>query len=107
MVGSSPSMPPPSSAGSDAAFCRARAVARVLAACLAATIAAGGCSAFSPGAGTRPKETKQGSLDAEFVARPLVTEKDRAAGHFLAAIIARFDNDYETAMRETAKAVAA
>lgn len=37
--------------------------------------------------------------------RPRISDGDRARGHFLAAMMARFDNDYPTATREIAKAV--
>ena len=36
-----------------------------------------------------------------------LTGKERASGHFLAAVVARFEHDWGTATRETAKAVAA
>ena len=70
-----------------------------------AVVVASGCATT-----TRQEAKSQGTLataEAEFVARPLISETDRAGGHFLAAIVARFDNDYETATRETAKAVEA
>ncbi len=68
-------------------------------------IALSGCSTLSHPT-TKPRGIMAGG-DAEFMAKPLLSERDRAGGHFLAAIVARFDNDYETATRETAKAVAA
>ncbi len=76
----------------------------VLLAALAVVTA--GCSATRP-ASQVPKSSVNGIDKTEFHARPYLSESDLAGGHFLAAIVARFDNDYETAMRETAKAVAA
>ncbi len=69
-----------------------------------ACVIASGCATSAV---TQRRPTTNGVAKADFVARPLVTERDRAAGHFLAAVLARFDNDYETATRETAKAVSA
>ncbi|HEY2775256.1 MAG TPA: tetratricopeptide repeat protein [Candidatus Binatia bacterium] len=58
--------------------------------------------------GPRPvSDERRQASGAEFTERPTVSESDKARGHFLAAIVARFDNDYETATRETVKAVAA
>ncbi len=78
-----------------------------LPALLAVVALAAGCSAtVGPRTGTAVGSKTDGA-GTDFVVRPLLTESDRAGGHFLAAIVARFDNDYETAMRETARAVAA
>jgi tetratricopeptide (TPR) repeat protein len=73
---------------------------------LALAVLAGGCSTTRTTAPS-PKTSVNGIDKTEFHARPYLSESDLAGGHFLAAIVARFDNDYETAMRETAKAVAA
>ena len=85
---------------------RARVPFRALPPLLAVVLLAAGCAALArPGSrgGYAPGD---GVAKAEFAAKPQVTETDRARGHFLAAIVARFDNDYETATRETARAVA-
>lgn len=87
--------------GRPRARLRFRALVPVLALALAA-----GCSATRTS--TKSSEARSSAIDkTEFYAKPYLSESDLAGGHFLAAIVARFDNDYETAMRETAKAVAA
>ncbi|MFN2425140.1 MAG: tetratricopeptide repeat protein [Candidatus Binatia bacterium] len=83
---------------------RARVFLRALPSVLAVVILAAGCAGQRSGL-RGGRSSAKSPLLAEFVARPQVTESDRAAGHFLAAIVARFDNDYETATRETARAV--
>lgn len=70
---------------------------------LAVLALACGCSVVG---GPRHEGVENADIDV-FEGKPLLTERDRAGGHFLAAIVARFDNDYDTATRETAKAVAA
>jgi len=85
---------------------RARVPFRALPSLLAVVVLAAGCAAVAR-PGTRGHGPVNGMARAEFQAKPLVTEGDRARGHFLAAIVARFDNDYETATRETALAAAA
>ncbi len=79
---------------------RARVPFRAWPVLLAVVALGAGCSALSRPGGVHG--SSNGYARSEFVARPLVTQQDRAGGHFLAAIVARFDNDYETATRETA-----
>jgi len=79
---------------------------RVLSALLAIAFVTSGCATSRTGArGSRAKVDEP--VLAELVVRPQISESDRAGGHFLAAVVARFDNDYVTATRETARAVAA
>lgn len=84
---------------------RARIASYELPAVLIALVLVAGCSAM-PGA-TTPRISANGVARSDFVTGPLITEQDRAKGHFLAAVVARFDNDYATATRETARAVSA
>lgn len=107
VVASAPSMMSCCTAGRDAEHRRARVVLRALPVLVAVGVLLGGCSAISPRGASRTTKTATNGLRAEFTAQPVLTAQERAGGHFLAAIIARFDNDYETAMRETAKAVEA
>jgi tetratricopeptide (TPR) repeat protein len=79
---------------------------RALVPLLALAAIAGGCTVSRP-VSHAPKTSVNGIDKTEFHARPYLSKSDLAGGHFLAAIVARFDNDYETAMRETAKAVEA
>lgn len=76
-----------------------------LLAVVAIAAGSGGCAVVS-GSGRGALHGRDGVGDVDFGPRPELTAADRARGHFLAAIVARFDNDYETATRETAKAVA-
>jgi tetratricopeptide (TPR) repeat protein len=71
---------------------------------LACLLLASGCALTGSSRGRHPNGD---STEVVLAGRPLITAQDRAGGHFLAAIVARFDNDYETATRETAKAVEA
>jgi len=83
---------------------RVRAGLQALPVLLAVVVVAGGCAAVSrSGRGATRGNNGVGVVD--FGPRPVLTASDRAGGHFLSAIVARFDNDYETATRETAKAV--
>lgn len=66
---------------------------------------ANGCAAVSRPGAERTRTHTNGIDRAEFRAEPLLTRSDLAGGYFLAAVVARFDNDYETATRETARAV--
>jgi tetratricopeptide (TPR) repeat protein len=84
----------------------ARSRLRAFVSILAFAVLASGCAAVQKPAPS-PKSSVNGIDKTEFHAKPYLSESDLAGGHFLAAIVARFDNDYETAMRETAKAVAA
>jgi len=107
VVGSAPSMTSICTGRPGAEVQRARAFLRTLPSLFAVVVLAAGCSAAAR-PGSRGTSTPSNGVDrAYFTTQPLITASDRAGGHFLAAIVARFDNDYATATRETAKAVEA
>jgi tetratricopeptide (TPR) repeat protein len=83
---------------------RATLASAAVPAMLACLVFASGCALS--GTTHRRGRPNGDSSGIAIVRSPLITARDRAGGHFLAAIVARFDNDYETATRETAKAVA-